>query len=209
MIVNTNKWNKIRYSIHSFYYDLILSTFGKERERAIGILSPKDGDSILIVGAGTGLDLPYLKGNYTITATDITPAMLRKLVRRAEKLKMDVHSMEMNGQDLKFNDNTFDCVILNLILAVIPDPKKCMAEVERVLKPDGNIIVFDKFLADEQKPSLFRKGLNLFTSVLFSDVNRKFSDILAATDLKIQQEEHSLFRGTFKIYCLSKMKSDE
>jgi phosphatidylethanolamine/phosphatidyl-N-methylethanolamine N-methyltransferase len=40
----------------------------------------------------------------------------------------------MDGQDLIFEDKTFDYVILHLILAVIPDPEKCLLEVERVLK---------------------------------------------------------------------------
>ena len=204
MITNTNKWNKIRYSIHSIYYDLILLFFRKERERAIQILSPEDGDSILIVGAGTGLDLPYLKGYYNIIATDITPAMLRKLQQRAKKLKINVSCMEMDGQNLTFDDNTFDCVILNLILAVIPDPKRCIAEAERVLKPDGKIIVFDKFLDDNQKPSLFRKILNFFSSAIFSDLNRKFSDILSDTNLKIEIKESSKFGGVFKIFRLLK-----
>lgn len=35
MQINSNRWNKIRYSNHSVYYDLILLTFRKEREKAI------------------------------------------------------------------------------------------------------------------------------------------------------------------------------
>ena len=134
MQINSNRWNKIRYSIHSVYYDLILLIFRKEREKAIQVLSPRKGDSILIVGAGTGLDLPYLKGDYQITATDLTPAMLNQLKKRAEKLEMNINVLEMDGQDLQFENNSFDCVILNLILAVIPDPKKSISETERVLK---------------------------------------------------------------------------
>jgi len=204
MQINSNRWNKIRYSIHSVYYDLILLIFRKEREKAIQVLSPRKGDSILIVGAGTGLDLPYLKGDYQITATDLTPAMLNQLKKRAEKLEMNINVLEMDGQDLQFENNSFDCVILNLILAVIPDPKKCIAEAERVLKFNGKILVFDKFLAENQEPSLFRKFFNILSSTLFSDVNRKFSDILSATNLKIETEQPSKFGGAFKIYCLIK-----
>lgn len=204
MQINSNRWNKIRYSIHSVYYDLILLIFRKEREKAIQVLSPRKGDSILIVGAGTGLDLPYLKGDYQITATDLTPAMLNQLKKRAEKLEMNINVLEMDGQDLQFENNSFDCVILNLILAVIPDPKKCIAEAERVLKFNGKILVFDKFLAENQEPSLFRKFFNILSSTLFSDVNRKFSDILSATSLKIETEQPSIFGGAFKIYCLIK-----
>ncbi|MFT3740913.1 MAG: methyltransferase domain-containing protein [Breznakibacter sp.] len=144
MVINTNRWNRIRYSVHSVYYDMLLAVLQKEREKAIRMLAPRDGDSILIVGAGTGLDLPNLKGNYKITATDITPAMLRKLSRRAAKLGLEVEVLEMDGQQLAFAGQSFDCVVLNLILAVIPDPQKCIAEAERVLKPDGKVLVFEQ-----------------------------------------------------------------
>lgn len=83
------------------------------------------------------MDLPYLIGDYQITAIDLTPAMLNQLQIRAAKLEMNINILEMDGQNLQFENNSFDCVILNLILAVIPDPKKCIAEAERVLKFNG------------------------------------------------------------------------
>lgn len=204
MKINTNQWNRIRYTAYSFFYDQIVKVLNKERGRAIQVLAPNPSRSILIIGAGTGLDLPYLNDQYEIIATDITPAMLNRLNIKANQLNLDVNSFVMDGQNLSFEDASFDYVILNLILAVIPDPQRCLKETERVLKVNGEILVFDKFLGEDKKASIFRKIVNSFTSILFSDLNRKFSDILGSTNLKISTLEPSKLNGLFKIMVLRK-----
>lgn len=202
---NTNNWNRIRYTFHSFYYDFILYALQRERVRALNLMKIPDGESVLIIGAGTGLDLPYINPSAEITAIDITPAMISKLDKRSSKLGIKVQSYVMDGMQLEFPDKSFDYVILNLILAVIPDPYKCIKEAERVLKDGGEILIFDKFIKDNKSPSILRKLVNPITSFLFSDINRSLPDIIKDTVLRIKLKENSLFNGTFKIYILSKM----
>lgn len=205
MLFNTNTWNRIRYTFHSWYYDLVVLILDKERRRAIEMLSPVSGSSILIVGAGTGLDLPYLKGGYSITATDLTPAMLRKLENRARKIGVKVDARVMDGQQLAIENNSFDYVILNLILAVIPNPVLCLQEAARVLKPGGQLLVFDKFLQVGYRAGILRKMTNVIARILFSDINRRFDAILSqSTDLSIVKSSPSLLNGMFMIYCLKK-----
>lgn len=110
----------------------------------------------------------------------------------------------MDGQQLNFPDEQFDKIILHLILAVIPDPVKTIKEAERVLKPGGKIAVFDKFLDKDQQPSLLRKLINIITRALFTDINRRITDIIPGTELEIIHEEKADFGGTFKIIILQK-----
>src|SRR5690606_14567247 len=135
---------------------------------------------------GTGLDLPYLQGYTCITANDITPGMITKLKARADKLSIPVDAHVMNGQQMSYANNSFDAIILHLIIAVIPDPVACIREVERVLKPGGTVMVFDKFLPDGQKPSLLRRLFNQVASTLFSDVNRSIGTIVSHTSLQVE-----------------------
>ena len=173
MSLNTNTWNRLRYTLYLPIYDLIADRiFRKYRKRSVELLQAKPEDAILILGAGTGLDLPYLQNYTNLTAIDITPGMITKLQERAEKLRIPVDARVMNGQQLEFADNSFDAVIAHLILAVIPDPVACIKEVERVLKPGGTVMVFDKFLPDGQKPTIVRRFFNQIASTLFSDINR-------------------------------------
>ncbi|MDX5435727.1 MAG: class I SAM-dependent methyltransferase, partial [Pontibacter sp.] len=136
MSLNTNAWNRLRYTLYLPVYDIIADRiFRKYRRRSVQLLHAKPDAAILLLGAGTGLDLPYLQGYSNLTAIDITPGMIAKLKQRAEKLQIPVQAQVMNGQQLTFADASFDAVILHLILAVIPDPVACIKEVERVLKP--------------------------------------------------------------------------
>jgi phosphatidylethanolamine/phosphatidyl-N-methylethanolamine N-methyltransferase len=203
MSFNTNTWNRLRYTLYLPVYDLVADRiFRNYRKRSITLLQAKPDDAILILGAGTGLDLPCLQGYTNLTAIDITPGMIAKLKQRAEKLGIPVDAYVMNGQQLEFADNSFDAVVLHLILAVIPDPIVCIREVERVLKPGGTVVVFDKFLPDGQKPSLLRRLFNPIASTLFSDINRSIGSIASHTSLQVELNEPAAFGGTFRIVRL-------
>ncbi len=198
MKINTNKWNKIRYTFYTPIYDLIAGYFKDSRKKTIGSLSIPDRAKVLIVGAGTGLDLEFFPRDSVITATDITPSMINRIKGRNKLMKRDVKAIVMDGQALDFPDHTFDIVILHLILAVIPDAVKCLKEAERVLKPGGQISVFDKFVRKNTQVSLFRKFANLFSNLLFSDITRSFESIVKETNLEVRSDEEANFNGNFR-----------
>ncbi|WP_187263881.1 class I SAM-dependent methyltransferase [Pontibacter beigongshangensis] len=205
MSINTNTWNRLRYTIYLPVYDLIADrVFRKYRARSLSLLQAKPTDAVLLLGAGSGLDLVYLKHCTNLSAIDITPGMIAKLKERAAALQLPVQAQVMDGQKLYFEDNSFDAVVLHLILAVIPDPVACIKEVERVLKPGGTVMVFDKFLPDGQAPSLLRRFLNQIAGTLFSDINRSIGKIIARTSLQVELNEPAALGGTFRIIRLRK-----
>ncbi|MFD2245634.1 class I SAM-dependent methyltransferase [Pontibacter ruber] len=207
MSLNTNAWNRLRYTLYLPVYDLVADRiFRKYRKRSVELLAAKPDNAILILGAGTGLDLPYLQGYTNLTAIDITPGMISKLKKRANELNIPVQAQVMNGQELDFPDAAFDAVILHLILAVIPDPMVCIKEVERVLKPGGTVMVFDKFLSEGHRPSILRRLLNQVAGTLFSDINRSIGAIVSHTSLQMELNEPAALRGTFRIVRLRKPK---
>ena len=202
--MNQTRWNRLRYTLYTPIYDWIAKHFAVYRERSIQLLEIQEGDKVLISGAGTGLDLPYINAKAQITAIDITPSMISALEERAEKLNLVVNAQVMDGQKLAFPDNHFDAVILHLILAVIPDPVACLQEAERVTKSGGKLVVFDKFLPDNKQPNMVRRVLNLFTNLLATDINRKMGVLLANTHLELIKQEAAALNGTFQIYLLKK-----
>jgi len=189
MNVNTNTWNRIRYTLYQPFYDLAGNYFNKYRELSIERLNLRPTDKILIVGAGTGLDLNYLVQQKNITAIDLTSSMVADLMGKAEELHLPVEALVMDGQALEFSDNTFDVVILHLIVAVIPDPDRCLAEVRRVLKPSGRFTMMDKFIPANGQVSFIRRALNPFTNFFFSDITRDANKLLKDAGLMILQDE--------------------
>ena len=110
----------------------------------------------------------------------------------------------MDGQALAFANNSFDKVILHLIIAVIPDPIQCLKEVERVLKPGGQVVVFDKFVRKNSKLTFGRKLGNILTNILFSDIKRDFESIVEHSNLTIISDEDANFKGNFRIIKMIK-----
>ncbi len=204
MNINTNTWNKIRYTIYTPGYDLIASYFNNSRKKSIDALGIKPRDKILIIGAGTGLDLKFLPIDCEITAIDITPSMIEKIKHRNKILQLNLKALVKDGQATEFKDQTFDIVILHLILAVIPDPVSCIQEAERVLKQGGKVAVFDKFVHKNQKVSQLRKSLNLITNLLFSDITRNFESIVNHSGFTVLSDMDADFHGNFRLIQLRK-----
>ena len=90
MNVNNNTWNRIRYTLYQPFYDMAGNYFDEYRELSIEGLKLRSNDKILIVGAGTGLDLNYLTKQKNITAIDLTNSMVADLMGKAEELHMPV-----------------------------------------------------------------------------------------------------------------------
>jgi len=203
-IFSTNRWNRFRYTLYAPGYDLVARYFSKSRNKSIKGLGINPGDEVLIAGAGTGLDLEFITEECHITATDITPAMIARIFKKNRVLKRNMNAIVMDGQHLKLPDETADKIILHLILAVIPDPILCLKECERVLKPGGRIAVFDKFVPKGRKLSLRRKIFNPITNLFFSNITRRFENIISKTNLEIESDIAADFNGNFRIIRLRK-----
>ncbi len=196
-------WNRIRYTLYAPIYDLVAGAFAPYRQRSLQRIQNTHG-RILLIGAGTGLDLPYLPKTAQIVATDLTPALLVQLQWRAARLGLQVESRVMDGQAADLPDEQFDLIVLHLILAVIPNPVLCLQEAERMLKPGGQLLIFDKFYSGGEKTSVLRRLLNLITSFLFSSINRRIEKLVASTSLSLVENSPAAFGGVFRLIELRK-----
>ena len=86
----------------------------------------------------------------------------------------------------------------------MPQPEQGVREAVRVLKSGGRIGVFDKFLRDEERPSLKRRVLNAVAKPLFSDLNRRLGPLIAGTPLVIEHDQPVAFGGTYRVVTLIK-----
>jgi SAM-dependent methyltransferase len=199
-------WDRIRYALWAPIYDALVGAagFSDARRRSIARLELREGDHVLLVGAGTGLDLDFLPPGVTVTAVDVTPAMLGRLERRAARAGRPVAAEIQDARRLAFPDASFDAVVLHLILAVMPQPELGMKEVVRVLRPGGRVAIFDKFLRAGERASTARRLLNVVTRSLFSDINRRLEPLLEGTGLVVERDEPGAFYGAYRSLLLSK-----
>ena len=116
-------------------YDwLIGPALARVRARSLARL-PAAGAHIFLNGIGTGLDLPLLPATHRYTALDLTRAMLDRAQPRRGKL--DVQWVQGDSQRLPFRDDSFDHVLLHLILAIVPDSRAALRESARVVRTGG------------------------------------------------------------------------
>lgn len=116
------------------------------RQKLVKALGGLDGASFgdaLEIGSGTGyfsLNLVQLGVIRRLTATDISPGMLKRLAATAAALGVgDVTTVTTEAEQLPFEDESFDLVFGHAVLHHIPDLERAFAEFRRVLRPGGMI----------------------------------------------------------------------
>lgn len=202
--MNWTTWYRHLYALWAPFYDVLVSVLEDKRRQSLKLANIQENESILILGAGTGLDLPYLPRASRPKAVDICPAMMKRLTSRAERLGMDVDAQIMDGQNLLYEDETFDVVILHFVLAVIPDPQKAVQEAIRVTKPGGRLVILNKFLDDDRKPSVALKAANAVARLVATDITFKLRPILETPGLETRHVERLGIGGFFKLAILEK-----
>ena len=119
------------------------------RERLREVLAPTPGERILEIGPGTGyytLDLAEWVGDGTVAIFDIQQEMLDHTMGRArERGAGNVEPTRGDAAALPYESDSFDAVVLTTVLGEIPDREAAIAEIARVLRPGGRLVVGELF----------------------------------------------------------------
>ena len=193
------------YTLVAPFYDAFLTAATRgARKRSLAALAGGQPRDVLLLGVGTGLDLPHLPPQHRYVGLDLTAAMLMRARRRAAGLHFA--ALRGDAQRLPFRDASFDVAVLHLILAVVPAPTLCLAEAARVLKPGGLLLVFDKFL--RRGEAGWKRLLNPLTRHVATRLDVVFEDVLDAVGgLKLTANEAALASGWFRLIRLRKEAS--
>ncbi|MBF0519143.1 MAG: methyltransferase domain-containing protein [Nitrospirae bacterium] len=189
-----------------FFYPALMLPLRPWRKKAIGMLNFKEGDRVLVPGVGSGHDLPFIPDNVDVDGIDISDVMLGigKLKTKAFHYGHNTMLHKMDAEDLKFDSNSFDKAILSLFLTVVFDPRKAMAEIVRVVRPGGEILVFDHLFRSGAVPTTVAKRVDSVLSYSFASVTRVIDDIIEGLPVKIVDVKEGDPVGFIKGFLLVK-----
>lgn len=135
------------YRRYAPVYDVLFgASLGPGRMAMTRLVTKLAPQHILEVGVGTGLALPHYPQQARITGIDVSADMLAAAQR---KLKPEdagrIVLRAMDAEAMDFADASFDCVTLPYVLSVTPHPERLVAEVRRVCRPGGHIVIVNHF----------------------------------------------------------------
>jgi demethylmenaquinone methyltransferase / 2-methoxy-6-polyprenyl-1,4-benzoquinol methylase len=144
------------------------------RVATLRAVDPRPGERILDVAAGTGASsAAYAKHGASVVAVDFSPGMIAEGRKRHPKIEF----VEADAEHLPFGDDEFDAVTISFGLRNVNDPKAALAEMYRVLKPGGRLVI-----CEFSKPpaAVLRAGYHLYLARIMPLVARVTSSNAAA-----------------------------
>jgi phosphatidylethanolamine/phosphatidyl-N-methylethanolamine N-methyltransferase len=142
------------YRRYAGIYDLVFGpAFQWGRARSVARINALDCTTVLEVGVGTGLSLPRYRSDKRIVGIDVSPDMLAIARRRVANCGLkNVDTLAgMDAERLGFRDGQFDAVVAMHVMSVVPNPHRCLAEMKRVCKPGGTILICNHFAGKADK----------------------------------------------------------
>jgi len=153
-------WEKMvqKYNLISPIYDVFgIILESKARARALDISGIRNGERILEVAVGTGLnfrEILKLNPDGWSDGIDISQRMLRRAEKRAVRTGVQNYRLQLgDSRALPFDDSSFDLLINQYMFDILPATEytRIMREFKRVLKPDGRLVLVNTTLPEKAR----------------------------------------------------------
>lgn len=140
----TEKMNK-EYNRMAKVYDTFMFIFPLWKKWITSVLPYIEGKKILEVSFGSGYLMTQYgeKNKYEITGIDYNEKMIELTKSKLKSSKINADLFQGNVEEMPFSDNSFDTVINTMAFTGYPDGEKALAEIKRVLKPGGKLLIVD------------------------------------------------------------------
>jgi phosphatidylethanolamine/phosphatidyl-N-methylethanolamine N-methyltransferase len=133
-----------------FYDASFGSVSATARRAAVAAVNALPGRRVLEVGVGTGLALPHYRPEKRIVGIDLSPEMLALARERAAARGLDNVDvlLELDAEATGLPEASFDIAVAMFVASVVPHPARLMAELRRVVRPGGHILLANHFAAE-------------------------------------------------------------
>jgi phosphatidylethanolamine/phosphatidyl-N-methylethanolamine N-methyltransferase len=190
------------YRLFAGSYDVVFGPiFHPGRKAAVEVANDRPHQRILEVGVGTGLSLPHFRKDARVTGIDVSKEMLAKAHRRVERdgLKQVEALLEMDAEAMSFEENSFDAVLALYVASVVPNPARFVAEMRRVCKPGGTIVIVNHFTSANPAMRWFEKRLAPLAGKIGFHADFPLDEFIAAARLRVREARPSNLFGYWKL----------
>jgi len=174
------------YRVHARFYDRAFGAISADARRlAIAQVNALPGTRVLEAGVGTGLALPHYAPGKRVTGIDLSGDMLDLARARVARLKLRSVDdlLELDAQDTGLGSGTFDIATAMFVASVVPHPDRLLAELKRLVRPGGHILLINHFSAQGGPRLAFERLLQPLAPLLGWHPDFPIEAILPPADL--------------------------
>ena len=186
------------YRLFAGPYDLVFGPiFHPGRKDAVRIANDRPRQRILEVGVGTGLSLPYFRPDSEVVGIDVSAEMLARARSRVARQRLGhvTSLVEMDAENLTFDNDSFDAVLALYVASVVPDPARFAAEMRRVCRPGGTIVVVNHFASENGMMRWVEQKLAPLAGKIGFHADFSFAGFIADSQLSVRERRPSNLFG--------------
>ncbi len=202
---------KRAYAAWAKFYDKVYLRMLARPQREAVAAACACGPDILEIGVGTGLTLPYFTQGTRVLGADLSLDMLKVANRKvaSQGLSHVRGLMVMDACRLGFEAERFDAVTAQFVITLVPDPEQALAEMDRVLKPGGEIVISSRLVDDGGLLAPFWAALAPLAKAIGWSTDFKVSRLTDWAARTGRYETVHVGRGYFKVVRLRKTRSNQ
>jgi ubiquinone/menaquinone biosynthesis C-methylase UbiE len=159
----------------------------KQREKVVPLAS----GTVLEIGIGTGLNLPYYDSSKVERLIGLDPSeeSWKLAGERAAHLDFDVEFIGLPGEEIPLDDDSVDTVMVTFALCTIPDPISALHGMRRVLRPGGSLVFCEHGRAPDAAVRKWQDRIDPFWGKIAGGchLNRDIPALLDAGGFSVQE----------------------
>tara|TARA_B100000900_G_scaffold260567_1_gene222091 strand:+ start:877 stop:1503 length:627 start_codon:yes stop_codon:yes gene_type:complete len=164
---------------------------------------PEASGTILEIGIGSGLNIPYYKKSKINKVIGLEPSeQLCKMAKKtADDNNFSIDFLVNGAEEIELPSNSIDTILLTYTLCSIPEPYIALKEIMRVMKSDGRILFCEHGIAPDEVVQKWQNRINPLWGKLFGgcNINRDIPNILKNGGFKINSLDKMYLPSTPKI----------
>jgi len=164
---------------------------------------PEASGTILEIGIGSGLNIPYYQKSKVNRVIGLDPSeQLCKMAKKtADNYNFNIDFLVNGAEEIQLASNTIDTILLTYTLCSIPEPYIALKEIMRVMKSDGRILFCEHGIAPDDVVQKWQNRINPLWGKLFGgcNINRDIPNILKKGGFTINSLEKMYLPSTPKI----------